>query len=98
MNSAAVELAPLNPDLLQRRKELHESARAKVNERYKFKKGKSRSKRSQNYSDDDTPKPKQQKTTERIRKQHIANLEEDIKDLRDRLQFKEKRRSRAKVL
>lgn len=66
-----------------------------MNGGYKFKKGKRRSKRSLSYSGDDTPKPKQQKTTESIRKQHIANLKED---LRDRLQLKEKRRSQEEML
>ena len=59
---------------------------------YKFKKGKSRSKQS-----NDPPKLKFEKSTECMRKQNIAALEEDIKDLKDRLQFKEKRRHQSEM-
>ena len=44
INSAAVELALQDPNLLLSRQKLLNLARAKLNEEYAFKKGKSRSK------------------------------------------------------
>ncbi|MCG8622630.1 MAG: hypothetical protein MJE68_11630 [Proteobacteria bacterium] len=41
--------------------------------------------------------PNDKKTTESIRAQHIGELEEDIKDINDQLQFKEKRREQAEL-
>ena len=54
---------------------------------YMFKKGKSHSKQSQ----DDSPTPKRPKTSASLKAKHIGELEEDIKDLTEQLQFKEKR-------
>ena len=95
MNKAAYELALEDPNLLLSRQELVNSARTKVNEVYKFKKGKSRSKQQEGSSSSHVPK--RQKTTESIRAQHIGELEEDIKDINDQLQFKEKRREQAEL-
>ena len=83
-----------DPNLLLSRQKLLELARTKVNKGgYIFKKGKSRSKQM-----NDCPAPKRPKTSASVREKHIGELQEDIKDLRDRLQFKEKRRDQASML
>lgn len=64
-----------------------------ADEGYAFKKGKSRSKQS--HVQEDAPNPKRQKSSASFRTKHIGELEEDIKDLTDRLQFKEKMRDQA---
>ena len=70
-----IELALSDPGLLESHKTLLERARNRVVEGgYKFKKGNSRSKQS-----NDPPKLKFEKSTECMRKQNIAALEEDIK-------------------
>ena len=76
INSAAVELALQDPNLLLSRQKLLNLARAKLNEEYAFKKGKSRSKQLK----DSPPAPKRPKTSQSIRSKHISELEEDIKD------------------
>ncbi len=92
INDAAIELALEDPNLLMSRQRLLELARTRVrNDGYKFKKGKSRSKQAQC----DAPAPKRAKTSATLRVKHVAELEEDIKDLDDRLNFKEKRRNQA---
>lgn len=92
INKAAVELALQDPNLLLSRQKLLTLARVKVNEVYSFKKGKSRSKQL-----DNPPTPKRPKTSENIRSKHISELEEDIKDLCDRLKYKEKMRDSANM-
>ena len=93
VNSAAIKLALSDPGLLESHKTLLERARNRVVEGgYNFIKGKSRSKQS-----NDPPKLKFEKSTECMRKQNIAALEEDITDLKDRLQFKEKRRHQSEM-
>lgn len=70
----------------------------KVNEGYKFRKWRSRSKKVSDHEvSNDPPKAKQPKTTDNVRKQHIEDLEEDIKDLTDRLSFKQKRQNQAEM-
>ncbi len=92
VNNAAIELALSDPNLLLSRQKLLELARTKVkDDGYNFKKGKSRSKQAQS----DSPAPKRSKTSETLRAKHITELEEDIKDLDERLKFKEKRRDQA---
>ncbi len=92
INDAAIELALEDPNLLMSRQRLLELARTKVrNDVYKFKKGKSRSKQAQC----DAPAPKRAKTSATLRVKHVTELEEDIKDLDDRLNFKEKRLDQA---
>ena len=93
MNKASIELASSDPNLLQNKQKLIEQARLKVNAEYTFKKGKSRSKLSQT----DVSGPKRQKTSESLWIKHIGQLEEDIQDLKDQIQFKEKWRYQAEV-
>ena len=59
---------------------------------YNFIKGKSRSKSS---GSGDTPK--RPKTTEALRLKHIGEIEDDIRDLGDQLEFKRKRRNQAEL-
>ena len=93
INNAAIELAVADPGLLQNRKNLLELARSKVNTGYKLKKGKSHSKLL-----DNAPKPpKHQKRTDSMRIKHIRDVEDDLRDLSDRLQYKEKRRIQAEI-
>lgn len=93
INSEAIKLALADPSLLQSRKALLEHARSKVNVNYRFKKGKSRS----NSINNAKPPPKHQRTSDSIRTKHIGELEDDVKDISDRLLFKEKVRSQAEL-
>ena len=79
--------------LLESRQQLLEEARKKVDEGgYSYKKGKSRSKSFTPTSDET---PKRSVTTESIRQTRIVQLQEDIKDISDRLQYKMNRRDQA---
>ena len=91
INNAAIELALNDPNLLLSRQKLLELSRTKVNEGYRLNRGKSRSKHCQSHD----PTPKRPKTTERLRKRHIGELEEEIKNLIYCLQFKGNRRDQA---
>ena len=88
-----MDLALKDPNLLLSKQKLLELARAEVNQVYQFKKGKSRSKKQC----DQAPTPKRPKTSENLRAKHIADKQEDIKDLSDQLQFKQKRRQQAEL-
>ena len=91
INEAATEIALQSPDLLSSRQKLLELARIKVNESgYMYKKGKSHSK--QFISDESlSSTPKRLKVGEAMRVKRMAELGDDIKDLNDRVYFKEKR-------
>ena len=90
INEAATEIALQSPDLLSSRQKLLELARIKVNESvYMYKKGKSRLK--QFISDESlSSTPKRLKVGEAMRVKRMAELGDDIKDLNDRVYFKEK--------
>ena len=94
VNEASFHLAMKDPSLLSSRQTLLERAREMVNESgYNFKKGKSRSKKLQD--SDSEQSSKHCKTSEALRTKRISQLNDDIKDFNDRLQFKEKRRQQA---
>lgn len=60
---------------------------------YNFKKGKSRSKKLQDLESEQSSKCC--KTSEELRTKRISQLDDDIKDFNDHLQFTEKRRQQA---
>ena len=97
VNDAAFELAVSDPDiLLQPRQELTKAAQQKVREQgYRFVKGKSRSKHTPNPDESSPPPSKRPKVNETIRNKKITELQEDVKDLKDRLSYKEKQRDQA---
>lgn len=73
---------------------LLEQARKKVNDSgYLYKKGKSRSKLLN--TDDEALTPKRRKINQEYRLQRIAELQDKIKDLDERIEFKRKRRDAA---
>ena len=94
MNKAAIELALQDPSLRLSKQKLIAGARSKVNQVYNFKKGKSRSKESQSSTGST---PKRPKTTETLRLKHIGEIEEDVRDLCDQLEFKRKRQEQAEM-
>lgn len=82
------------PPLLSSRSKLLELAREKVyNDGYVYKKGRSHSKKLLKSIEE--PKETRPKTVESFRLQRISQLQEDIKDIDDRLKLKEKRRDQA---
>ena len=94
INDAAAAIVIENPALLSSRSKLLELARGKVdNDGYVYKKGKSRSKKLSTTTE--APPKKRPKTVESFRLQRISQLQEDVKDINDRLQMKEKRRDQA---
>ena len=89
VSTAAIELALQTPSLLSSRQILLEVARKKVNnDGYVYKKGESI---EAMFSTSRVCL----KTSEAFRMKRIQDLEDDIKDLNDRLMFKEKRRDQA---
>ncbi len=98
INDIAAKITLDNPDLLSSKQKLWKEARKKLDESgYGYKKGKSRSKQlvSSSESDESTPAPKRIKTTEALRVKRISEIEEDLKDISQRMGFKEKRREQA---
>ena len=94
INEAAAQLASAEPSLVMSRQKLLDRARDLVREGgYEFKKGKSRSKKL--VQDTECAEPKRPKTSEGLRIKRIKQLEDDVSDFNDRLQFKEKRRQQA---
>ena len=82
------------------KQKLLEEARKRLNEcGYEYKKGKSRSKQliSSSESDEPTPAPKRVKTTEALRIKWISEIQEDLRDISQRMGFKEKRREQASL-
>lgn len=89
VNKCAQDIATRDPSLLARRGKLLEAAQEAVyNSGYCFKKGHSRSKR---FSSDATETVKRPKLNRDIREKRIQHIEEELKDLRQRISFKEKR-------
>ena len=95
MNEVAMHLCLQNPNLLNDRKALLDVSRKKLDESgYCYKKGKSRSKRLS--SDDECSLNKRSKITKEIRLARIAELQEQIKDKKEQVEYKELRREAAK--
>lgn len=99
VNAASYELALNDPNiLLLPKQELIEAAQKNVRDQgYNFIKGKSRSRHIHNPGLEELPSPvpKRPKVNEAIRNKKIAEFQEDVKDLRDRLSYKEKQRDQA---
>ena len=94
VNKAAAELALEEPSLISSRQTLLDRARDLVRESgYEYKKGKSRSKKL--ITDTEITKPKRPKSSEALCNQRIKELEDDLTDFKDRLEFKGKRREQA---
>ena len=100
VNDAAYDLAVSDRKvLLLPRQKLIEAAQEKVRESgYVFMKGRSRSKKRTESSADEATTSKRFKIDETLRRKRIAELEEDMKDFRDRLGYKEKQREEASNL
>ena len=96
INDDAYGLALESPVLLESRQQLLQEARKKVDEGgYSYKKGKSRSKSSTpTYNET----PKHSVTTESIRQTRIVQMQEDIKGISERLQYKINRRDQASAV
>ena len=91
MNEAAQELCLQNPALLQKRIILIDEARSKIiAEGFQFVKGKSRSKKMADPDEQQRP-AKRRKLSKDVREQRLKEIEEDCKDIAERLSFKEKR-------
>lgn len=92
INAASQEICITNPGLLLgKRKDLIETARSKIiEEGFQFVKGKSRAK---GMTCDDTPKRK--KLSIDVRQKRMQEIQEDLRDLKDRIGFKEQRRIAA---
>ena len=94
MNEVSTQLCLQTPNLLSDRKALLEASRKKLDESgYGYKKGKSRSKRLT--ADEGSPQ-KRAKINRDFRLARIAELQEQIKDKKEQLEFKELRRDAAK--
>jgi len=88
MNAAAQEICLKNPSMLTRRGDLQLAAQqAVLQSGYQFRKGHSRSKKLAG----NEPKPKKLKVDKDLRAKRIQELKEDIKDCKQRIDFKEKR-------
>ena len=94
MNAAAQEICIANPGmLLGKRMNLIDAARSKIiQDGFQFVKGKSRSKVA---GDDSQTTPKRKKLCADVREERVHDLKEDIRDLKDRIGFKEQRRRAA---
>ena len=96
INNAAMELCLQNPNLLDDRKALLEASRKKLDDSgYVYKKGRSRSKLLSS-GDGESPVKKRAKINKDIRVSRIAELQDQIKDKSEQLQFKELRRDASK--
>ena len=90
INIEAQSICVRNPSMLRSLSALLEEAKRRVNESYQFKKGKSRSKR---YGEPSLPK--RQKMNQSARLERMKTLEDDIKNIKERISFKQKRRQTA---
>ncbi len=99
MNKAAAQLCLKNPSLLWNRGSLLEEARKVVNESgYVYRKGKSRSKHLNPSLETSTTAPKKRKLLTEARVKHLEAVQEDLKDVTDRLAYKVKRRQAAETV
>ena len=90
INSEAQNICVKNPSMLRSRSALLEAAKIIVNESYQFKKGKSQSK---GYGEPSVPK--RQKINRSSRLDRMKTLEDDIKNINERISFKQERRQAA---
>ena len=91
MNEAAQDLCLQNPALLHKRTLLIEESRSKIiAEGFQFVKGKSCSKKVAGPDEQQRP-AKRRKLSKDMREQRLKEIEEDCKDIAERLTFKEKR-------
>lgn len=88
INEAAQEICIQNPTMLRSRARLLEAAREKVDSTYSFKKGKSRSKKYMT----SVPSPKRSKISKEFREQRMKEVEDELQNLCERIEYKEKRR------
>ena len=94
MNDAAQQLYLQNPGLIRKRQLLIDTARERIiSDGFEFVKGKSRSKK--NLKDELVPVAKRSKLSQSFRENRIHEIEEDIRDLNDRIKFKDGRISAA---
>lgn len=91
INEVAQEICVQNPTMLHMRGRLLEKAREKVDSTYSFKKGKSRSKKYLTSSS----APKRCKLNKEYREQRMKGLEDELQNIRERIEYKEKRRSHS---
>ena len=97
MNEVSMQLCLQTPNLLSDRKALREASRKKLDESgYGYKKGKSRSKRLTADEGTESSPKKRAKINRDFRLARIAELQEQIKDKKEQLEFKELRRDAAK--
>lgn len=90
INKAAQELCVNNPDLLNNRKEMISKAREKIIANgFKFAKGRSRSKVCG--TSDDEPVKKRPKLSKTVKEQRLTDLEDELSDYSQQIEFKEKR-------
>ena len=88
INSSTQEICLKNPSFLASRQKLLDVARSQVDSIYSFKKGRSRSKRQSAAAQPPTKRPK---LTFDVRADHMKRLEEEIKNIKERISYKEKR-------
>ena len=88
INEVAQEICLQNPTMLRKRGCLLEKAREKVDSTYSFKKGKSRAKKYLTLSS----APKRRKLNKEYREQRMKELQEELQNVRERVEYKEKRR------
>ena len=94
-----MQLCLRNPNLLSDRHALIEASRKKLDESgYCYKKGKSRSKRLSPDDGGDTSVNKRTKINKEYRLGRIAELQEQIKDKKEQVEYKELRREGAKTI
>ena len=91
MNNAAAQICLTNPSLLWNRGSLLEKARKLVDEGgYVYKKGKSRSKYLNPSLETSTALPKKHELVVDARTKRLEAVQEDLKDITDRLSYKDK--------
>ena len=95
INDVSQEICVKNPTMLRSRQKLLVACQEEVNKTYQFKKGKSRSKRHIAQSDPGSSKPKRKKLTKDFRLERMKAVEEEVKHLKERMSYKEKRRQMA---
>lgn len=89
INEAAQDICLKNPTMLRNRARLLEAAREVVDSTYTFKKGKSRSKKFMTSG----PAPaKRRKLNKEYREHRMKELEDELKNVSERIAYKEKRR------
>ena len=88
VNDAAQNICMKNPTMLRSRARLLEAAREIVDSTYSFKKGQSRSKKYVSSA----PVPKRPKISKDFREHRMKELEDELQNLSERIDYKHKRR------